>query len=71
MWHWARPGAVSFDGARRLLLPAGAVRAKATAIACFTTQIAPLSPDPRDAVILAEPVLARFRRDAEIVWGPR
>jgi hypothetical protein len=71
LWHWARPGAVSFVGARRLFLPAGAVRAKAAAIACFTTQIAPLSPDPRDAVILAEPVLARFRRDAEIVWGPR
>jgi LmbE family N-acetylglucosaminyl deacetylase len=71
LWHWARPGAVSFDGARRLLLPDTAVRAKAAAIACFTTQIAPLSPDPRDAVILAEPVLARFRRHAEIVWGIR
>ena len=71
LWHWARPGTVSFDGARRLLLPADAHRAKAAAIDCFTTQIAPLSDDPRDGTVLPGPVLARFRRDAEIVWGPR
>jgi LmbE family N-acetylglucosaminyl deacetylase len=70
LWHWARPGTVSFDGARRLVLPAAAQRAKAAAIDCFTTQIAPLSDDPRDATVLPGPVLARFHRDAEIVWGP-
>ncbi|MDD7940306.1 PIG-L family deacetylase [Actinomycetospora lutea] len=71
LWHWARPGEVSFDGARRLRLSATAVRAKAAAIGCFTTQVAPLSDDPRDATVLTAPVLARFRRDTEIVWGPR
>ncbi|MFC5139622.1 PIG-L deacetylase family protein [Actinomycetospora rhizophila] len=71
LWHWARPGDVSFDGARRLRLPGTAVNAKAAAIAHFTTQIAPLSDDPRDAAVLPAPVLARFRRDTEIVWGPR
>ncbi|WP_328302948.1 PIG-L deacetylase family protein [Actinomycetospora sp. NBC_00405] len=71
LWHWADLGTVSFDGARRVVLPASARRAKAAAIGCFTTQIAPLSDDPRDATILPAPVLARFRRDAEIVWGPR
>jgi LmbE family N-acetylglucosaminyl deacetylase len=70
LWHWAQPGDVSFDGARRLVLPAVAERAKAAAIACFTTQIAPLSSDPRDAAVLPPEVLARFRRGAEIVWGP-
>jgi hypothetical protein len=62
---------VSFDGARRLRLPRTAVHAKAAAIGHFTTQIAPLSDDPRDAAVLSAPVLARFRRDTEIVWGPR
>ena len=71
LWHWARPGDVSFDGARRLRLPGAAVRAKVAAIDHFTTQVAPLSDDPRDAAVLTAPVLARFRRDTEIVWGPR
>lgn len=71
LWHWARPGDVSFDGARRLRLPGTAVRAKAAAIDRFTTQVAPLSDDPRDATVLTPEVLARFRRDTEILWGPR
>ncbi len=70
LWHWAQPHDVSFARARRLVLPAPAERAKAAAIACFTTQIAPLSPDPRDAAVLPPEVLARFRRGSEIVWGP-
>ncbi|GAA4924493.1 LmbE family N-acetylglucosaminyl deacetylase [Actinomycetospora succinea] len=71
LWHWAQPGDVSFDGARRVRLPATAVNAKAAAIEHFTTQVAPLSDDPRDAAVLTPPVLARFRRDTEILWGPR
>lgn len=70
LWHWARPGTVSLEGARRLLLTGSAQRAKAAAVGCFTTQIAPLSDDPRDAAVLPAPVLARFRRDTEVVWGP-
>jgi LmbE family N-acetylglucosaminyl deacetylase len=71
LWHWARPGEVSFEGARRLRLPGTALRAKGAAIACFTTQVAPLSDDLRDAPVLPAAVLARFRRDTEILWGPR
>jgi LmbE family N-acetylglucosaminyl deacetylase len=71
LWHWARPGEVSFDGARRLVLPGTVVRAKGVAISRFTSQIAPLSDDPRDATVLSDAVLARFRRDSEILWGPR
>ena len=48
-----------------------AVRAKGVAISRFTSQIAPLSDDPRDATVLSDAVLARFRRDTEILWGPR
>lgn len=70
LWHWARPGDVPLAGARRLPLPGTAVGAKGAAIDRFTTQIAPLSDDPRDAVVLSAAVLARFRRDVEIVWGP-
>jgi LmbE family N-acetylglucosaminyl deacetylase len=71
LWHWARPGDVSFDGARRLVLSGTAVRAKGVAISRFTSQIEPLSDDPRDATVLSDAVLARFRRDTEILWGPR
>ncbi|GAA4875293.1 PIG-L deacetylase family protein [Actinomycetospora straminea] len=70
LWHWARPGEVALEGARRLPLPGTAVGAKGAAIDRFTTQVAPLSDDPRDAVVLSPEVLARFRRDVEIVWGP-
>lgn len=70
LWHWARPGAVSLALARRLVLPDAAARAKVAALGCFTTQITPLSADPRDAAVLPPAVLAHFRRGTEIVWGP-
>lgn len=72
-WHWARPGRDDplFRGARRIVLPPSALRAKVAAIACFTTQIAPLSADPRDAAVLPEAVRARFTRPFEVLWGPR
>jgi hypothetical protein len=62
---------VSFDGARRVRLPGTAARAKGVAITRFTTQVEALSDDPRDAAVLSPAVLARFRRDTEILWGPR
>ncbi|MEJ2886393.1 PIG-L deacetylase family protein [Actinomycetospora aeridis] len=71
LWHWSRPGEVPLGDARRLVLSGAAVRAKSAAIDHFTSQIAPLSGDPRDAAVLSDAVLARFRRDTEILWGPR
>lgn len=66
-WHWAtagdlRPGAVTVepdDGARR---------AKREAVACFRTQVEPLSDHPADAAILPPPVLERLLRHDEVLW---
>jgi LmbE family N-acetylglucosaminyl deacetylase len=70
-WHWAHPGdeRVPWDRARRIDLPERAQDAKARAIAEFTSQIAPLGPEPGDAPILPPNVLARFERPFEVVFG--
>jgi LmbE family N-acetylglucosaminyl deacetylase len=76
LWHWADPrstdddgaAAVPHDGAVAVALPATALRAKQDAVACFTTQVAPLSADPRDAAILPPEVLARLLREVEVLW---
>lgn len=70
LWHWARPDDpdVDWDGAVRIALPDRCRRAKQDAVACFTTQIAPLSDDPRDGVILPPAVLARLLREVEVLW---
>jgi LmbE family N-acetylglucosaminyl deacetylase len=73
LWHWAAPddAAVPLDGAVAVTLPEHARRAKHAAVGCFTTQIAPLSDDPRDAAILPPAVLARLTREVEVLWtGP-
>jgi LmbE family N-acetylglucosaminyl deacetylase len=71
MWHWARPGDpdVPWDRARRIDLTPEAVAAKATAIAAFPSQIAPLGPAPADAAILPPHVLERFARPFETVFA--
>ncbi|NMO88501.1 PIG-L deacetylase family protein [Actinomycetospora sp. TBRC 11914] len=80
LWHWADPlttddagtPAVPHDDAVAVTLPEAALRAKQDAVACFTTQVQPLSADPRDASILPPEVLARLLRDVEVLWrtGP-
>ena len=67
-WHWATPEPAGLDGAVRVELPEAARRAKRAAVACFATQVAPLSPDPRDAAVLPPPVLERLLRDREVFW---
>jgi LmbE family N-acetylglucosaminyl deacetylase len=70
LWHWADPDEPSIpgDGAVAVALPDRARRAKQAAVACFTTQIEPLSDDPRDAAVLPPPVLARLTREVEVLW---
>jgi LmbE family N-acetylglucosaminyl deacetylase len=75
LWHWAEPDAgdreergVPRDGAVAVSLPEAAQRAKRDAVACFTTQVQPLSADPRDAAILPPEVLARLLREIEVLW---
>jgi LmbE family N-acetylglucosaminyl deacetylase len=70
LWHWAAPDdpAVPLDGAVAVTLPEHALRAKRAAVDAFTTQIAPLSGDPRDAAVLPPPVLARLLREVEVLW---
>jgi LmbE family N-acetylglucosaminyl deacetylase len=75
LWHWAEPDAggvhdrgVPREGAVAVALPAAALQAKRDAVACFTTQVEPLSADPRDAAILPPEVLARLLRDVEVLW---
>jgi LmbE family N-acetylglucosaminyl deacetylase len=71
LWHWAAPGdpGIDWSTASRVHLPRWCRDAKQDAIHCFGTQIADLSPDPRDAAVLPPPVLARLTREVEIVWG--
>jgi hypothetical protein len=70
LWHWAGPDdpAVPREGALAVTLPGAAQRAKRDAVACFTTQVEPLSADPRDAAILPPEVLARLLREVEVLW---
>ncbi len=69
-WHWAAPDdpRVPWDGAHRVALPPAVRAAKQVAIDCFTTQIAPLGPDPADAVVLPPEFLAHFTRSHEVLW---
>lgn len=68
-WHWGRGEELAprWAHAAAVRLDADAARAKAAAIAQFTTQTRPLGPAPEDAPVLPEHVLARFRRDVEVV----
>lgn len=70
LWHWAEPDdpAVPRQDGVAVTLPATAQRAKHDAVACFTTQVQPLSDDPRDAAILPPEVLARLLREVEVLW---
>lgn len=71
MWHWAEPGAaaVPWDRARRVGLSERAVSRKRAAIACFTTQIAPLSDLRGDEAVLGPEMVEHFGRGEEVVFG--
>lgn len=71
-WHWARPntGDLPWARLRKSVLDADARTAKARAIACFGSQIAPLSASPGDERVLPPAVLSRFARPFETVLAP-
>lgn len=69
-WHWAAPAdpRVPWDRAHVVGLAPAILDAKRAAIACFTTQIAALGPEPTDAAVLPPEFLAHFDRHAEVLW---
>ncbi len=69
-WHWATPGtaAIPWRRTRAVRLSARERVGKAEAIACFDSQVRPLSDDPADAVVLPDAVLAHFTRTFEVVF---
>lgn len=72
LWHWASPTdwPALRPGAVRLELPGWVRRAKDAAVAAFTSQIEPWSPDPADAPVLPDAVLRRLTRSFETLWWP-
>ena len=72
VWFWHRYGpddaGLDWSGAVRAPLGSAARAAKRAAVAEFTSQIAPLSDDPRDAVVLPAAVLDRLTREFEVLW---
>jgi len=68
-WHWARPGdgRVPWDRALRVDLDGPTRSAKADAVACFRSQVAPVGPRSEDGPVLPPGVLAHFARDHEVL----
>ena len=68
-WHWSHPDdpRVPWLRLRAVALDDRVVAAKHAAVACFRTQIAPLSDDPADAPVLPGHVLERLLRPWEAV----
>jgi LmbE family N-acetylglucosaminyl deacetylase len=66
-WHWAVPDdpRVPWHRAQAVPLPPSVRAAKQAAIACFTTQVHPLGPDP---AVLPPEFLAHADRDHEVLW---
>lgn len=71
-WHWAVPDdeRVPWLRARRVMLPADVLAAKAAAVDAFLTQVRPLSAHPADAAILPPSAVARLVRPAEVILLP-
>ncbi|HTE74196.1 MAG TPA: hypothetical protein VK640_13490 [Actinomycetes bacterium] len=67
--HWARPGdaRVPWERAVRVDLDGSTRSAKADAVACFRSQVAPVSPRSEDGPVLPPEDLAPFARDHEVL----
>lgn len=70
VWHWTEPdeGTAPWGQASRVDLTDALRRRKELALACFTSQIAPLPDDPSGTVILAPGMLAHFTRPFEVFF---
>lgn len=68
-WHWARPDDDRVPWERACLVPLApdVMARKASAIACFVSQIAPIGPDAADGPVLPAAFLAHFDRSYEVV----
>ncbi len=67
-WHWASPDDDRLPWDRvRVVDVSDRLDAKARAIACFASQVAPIGPEPEDAAVLPPEVLAHFARPHEAV----
>ncbi|MDQ2757123.1 MAG: PIG-L family deacetylase [Actinomycetota bacterium] len=60
LWHHADPGEVPWGRLRRVALAAFDRNAKARAVACHRSQIAPLSDRPRDETLLSPSLIEHF-----------
>ena len=65
LWHWRGPDALPWQAARRIDLAPPARERKARAVAAHHSQVAPLSDQPGDEVLLPAGVLAHFTRPWE------
>jgi LmbE family N-acetylglucosaminyl deacetylase len=65
-WHWRSTDDLPWEHAARLDLDVDERAAKARAVAAHASQVAPLSPDPADAPVLPDGILAHFA-DAEVL----
>ena len=69
-WHWAVPAdsRVPWDRADRLTLSPSAQARKAAAVACYVSQLSPLSDAPADAAVVPPHMLAHFTRTSEVFF---
>ena len=65
-WHWGTPADLPWERMVALRLADEAQEVKRRAVAIHVTQIAPLSDEPGDEVLLHEGMVAHFDRDVEI-----
>jgi LmbE family N-acetylglucosaminyl deacetylase/protein-L-isoaspartate O-methyltransferase len=66
LWHWGTPERAVLPGAVRFDLDADALAAKHEALALHVTQVAALSAEPGDEVLLHPGTLAHFRGASEV-----
>ena len=67
-WHWAPADGEGLPGGARFDLDPDVMQAKREAIALHTTQVAALSPEPGDEVLLRPEMLAHFLVDSEVFF---